>query len=399
MIKLDLTITTEAPLVLRGTRGGSQFSPPLRYVPGTALRGALAVEYLRNGGRPTDDHFRALFLSDEVSYGPLFPCKEGKRARPLPASAVACKRYKGEHAASIGDALLRLELTSVLLESPGDGCRAPLATLAAWEGCPDCRDRYPGRLPNLRDRLEGYYVEEPFALVSTHTRLLTGVGMSRRTGTAAHRLLFSMGAIEEGQSFQGEVRLHGEEDRLQALLRELAPPQGTLRLGGARSRGQGHVRVEGWTAAENEAEPPLERRWRAFNEAVRRLWTASGLAPPQEDYFTLGVESPLILRNAWLRPVRPADVDAQALGLPPGVERRRAMLKEVTVRGWNVACGLPKEEMPAADAGSVFLFCAPVSLRASIQERLGQIEGYGAGERRNEGFGRMIACSPFHCRT
>lgn len=399
MIRLRLTVTTEAPLVLRSSHGGPEFRPPLRHVPGTAVRGALAMEYLRRGGRASDNHFQALFLTDGVSYGPLFPCQDGKCARPLPASAVACKRYGWKHPSSVGDFLLRTEMVNILLESAPYGSADPLAPLQDCEECPDCRSKYPGHLANLRDKIEGYYLEDPFEGVTARTRVLTGVGMSRLTGTAARGFLFSMGAIEEGQTFQGEVRLDGQVGHLQALLAELAPPGGVLRLGSARSRGQGRVRVQSWTPAESAIDPPLERRWEALNEAVRDLCSRYGVPMPEVEYFTLGAESPLILHDACLRQVSPAAIDAQVLGLPSGVERRRVMIKEVIVRGWNAAWGLPKEAMSGADAGSVFLFRTPPSLRTAIQDTLRQLEDHGAGDRRNEGFGRLIACNPFHCRT
>lgn len=387
MIELELTLKTEAPLVLRASRTSAQFTPTLTHIPGTTLRGALALDYLRRVGRPEDDDFQALFLSETVSFGPLFRSTETAAGHPLPASAVACKRYGSKHPASVSDALLRLELADIL----GD-----LTPLNEWELCPDCQAKYPDHPPNKRDRSTGYYLEqETFKQITPDVRMLTGVGMSRLTGAAAHGLLFSMEAIEEAQFFRGRVRLYGDRatalaDRLQAL----ASGEKELRLGAARSRGHGRMQVTGWQQVEPDG-PSLAQRWEALNAVVRRLW---GQTEPRGEYFTLTLESPLILRDAGLRARRPDELDATSLGLPPDVERRRVLLSEVILQGWNAAWRLPKPDTPALGTGSVFLFRVPAEHQEAVLTRLAEIEMYGLGERRNEGFGRVRVCDPFHYR-
>jgi len=405
MIELELTLKTEAPLVLRASRTSSQFTPTLTFIPGTTLRGALALSYLRERGHPEDALFHDIFLSGAVSFGPLFPSRANVAGRPLPASAVACKRYGAKHKASVGDALLRLELADVL------GTPQPLDE---WEACPDCRIQFPGRSPYKRERLSGYYLEQnDFRTIKPATRMLTGVGMSRTTGTAAHGILFSMEAVETVRSFEnlkednesakraecfkGRMRIYGEESgTLADRLKELAPEGGILRLGAARSRGQGRVRVVEWRLVNHQG-LALEKRWGALNTVVRRLW-AQYSVEPEGEYFTLTLDSPLILRDKCLRPLRPDGLDAEAFWLPAEVERRRALLDEVILQGWNAAWRLPKQDTLAIGTGAVFLFRVPEELRDTVQARLEIVECEGLGERRNEGFGRVRVCDPFHYR-
>lgn len=389
MIELELTLETKAPLVLRASRTSAQFTPTLTYIPGVALRGALALEYLRQGGKPEDELFRTLFLTGAVSFGPLFPSKNDVAGRPLPASAVACKRFGAKHRRSVGDSLLRIELADVL---------DSLEPLEEWEICPDCKEQFPDTQPNMRDRLSGYYLEQDeFEAIKPAVRMLTGIGMSRATGTAAQTILFSMEAIEEGQCFKGRVRLDGDEvEALVERLRELAPEGEILRLGAARSRGQGRVQVIGWQAVSHEG-PSLEARWKALNAVVRHLW-AQYDAEPEGEYFTLTLESPLILKDRCLRPIRPDDLNAEAFGLPAEVEWRRFMLNEVVLQGWNAAWHLPKRDTPALAMGSVFLFRVPAGQKDVVLSRLEKIEQKGLGQRRNEGFGRVRVCDPFHYR-
>jgi CRISPR-associated protein Csx10 len=389
MIELELTLRTEAPLVLRANRTSTQFTPTLTYIPGVTLRGALALDYLRQGGQPNDELFRRIFLSGAVSFGPLFPSANGGSGRPLPLSAVACKRYGAKHSKSVGDSLLRLELADILQS---------LKPVRDWETCPDCQARNPNSPPNKRDRLTGYYLEQDeFATVKPAVRMLTGVGMSRATGTAAQGILFSMEGIEEDQCFKGRVHFYGEEaGGLAEQLKGLAPEESILRLGAARSRGQGRVRVVGWRDV-NQAGPSLAERWDALNEVVRRLW-AKYDAEPEGEYFTLTLESPLILQDGCLRPLRPDGLVAASFGLPAGVERRRVMLNEVLLQGWNAAWRLPKRDTPAFGIGSVFLFRVPAGRRDGVLSRLAEIERTGLGEQRNAGFGWVRVCDPFHYR-
>lgn len=399
MVRLELTLHTEAPLVLRSRRTGAQFAPTLQHIPGTTLRGALALDYLRTG-KATDPDFRVLFLSQDVSFGPLFPGTQDSRGRPLPASAVACKRFGPAHPASVGDALLRLELVDVLLEETGEATAPdPFAPLAEWEECPDCRSADSKTVPTRRDRLAGYHADGPaFLSVRCEVRMIAGVGMSRLSGTAAHGLLYSVGAIEEEQVFRGEVRLYGERaPELAGRLRGLVPEGGVLRLGAARSRGQGRVLVVGWQEVA-EGGPGLSERWAALNRVVQGLWESHRVSPGEQEYFTVTLESPAVLLGPALRPTRLDTLGPADFGLPDGVERRRVMLTETVLQGWNAACGLPKADSPAIEAGAVFLFRVPGSLREEVQARLAELECRGLGERRNEGFGRVSACDPFHYR-
>jgi len=386
-MELELTLQTEAPLALRASRTSEQFTPTLTHIPGTTLRGALAMEYLRAGGAPTDGDFQALFLSEAVSVGPLFPSTETHAGRPLSASAVACKRFGAKHPASVGDTLLRLELARITQS---------LDPLDDWLYCPDCRREYPDRPPNTRDRLRGYYLYgRDFHRIEPSTRMLTGVGMSRATGTAAHRLLFSMEALEEGQWFRGRIRVRGDAaERLADRLRALAPADSDLRLGAARSRGRGRLKVIGWRQVEPKG-PPLVDRWEALNTTIRNLWADYGVEPEGE-YFTLTMESPLVLRDGCLRPLHPDQLDAKALSLPDKVERQHVLLREVTLQGWNAAWRLPKGDTPAIGAGAVLLFRTPADMREDVLARLAEMQAAGLGERRNEGLGRVRVCDPLH---
>lgn len=399
MRELELVLKTRSPLVLRASRTQIQFTPTRTHIPGTAIRGALAQHYLRSGGAADDDRFQTLFVRGTVSYGPLFPDKslKGKDGdeptlfpgRPLPASAVGCKRFPKRHVAAIGDIVLRSEVSD---ERP--------RAIRDRATCPECARRYPDRDPNPRVRLNGYYAEdETMMLFSPDRRMLTSVGINRATNTASQSRLFSVEALEEMQTFRGHIRIHSDDgDEIDALveaLRRLAPGD-ELRLGRGRSRGKGRLQVCAWDDDAVKS-PSLEERLTKFNDTVRALWQQYD-ATIDYDYFTLTLESPAIVRDARLRPVQPEALDADTVGLPVGVERRGAWADTTVVQGWNAAWRLPKPDMPAIDTGSVFLFHAPTAMRDAVLDRLHEIDSSGIGERRVEGFGRVRVCDPFHYR-
>jgi hypothetical protein len=71
------------------------------YIPGTALRGALAHAYQEDGGKASDAKFDALFLQRKVKVGDQRPFGE----KPWPCAARECA--DGAHEYSPVDLLLQ----------------------------------------------------------------------------------------------------------------------------------------------------------------------------------------------------------------------------------------------------------------------------------------------------
>lgn len=375
--ELTLTIQLRAPLALHQTRASVQYAGTLDYIPGTALRGALAEAYLAQHGTP-DDTFRALFMSDRVGYGDLWPAVGDKSTTLLPATTRVCKRYGLGHGDSLRDSLL-----DALSGERTDKCSV----------CGEPLDRTSGYLCNLN----------PVERLSPQTRLRVSTAIERSTGTVAREMLFTQHTLtgqrrtkgKDGPGpilFRGTVRLADPDLKkpLEALLKT------PLFLGSGRSRGLGEVEVKALTNA-TPAEP-LSERWRKFNDAAQRAGGNPGIC-----YFSLTLLSHLALRDEWSRPVL-GNITLQHLGLPDPVTwvyhkestRPVLFLNTVTVAGWNAALGLPKPDTVALARGSVLLAQCPAGEAQAVLTRLEQIEAEGVGERRNEGFGRVAVCYPIH---
>jgi len=374
--EFTLALQLRAPLALHRARAGVQYVGTLDYIPGTTLRGALAEAYLAEHGAP-DDIFRALFLSDQVQYGDLWPALEGKQTTLLPATARVCKRYGLKDLASFWDALLDVWTDS------GDDKKCPK--------CGEPLDRASGYLCNL----------DPMEPLSPRFRLRVSTAIERSTGTVAWEMLFTQHTLTGQRQteerapllFQGTVRLTNPalQDELAHLL-QAAP----LFLGAGRSRGLGQVEVKAWSEA--PASEPLVERWNHFNAAAQREGGDAG-----KHYFSLTLLSHLALRDNLLRPVL-SEITPQHFGLPdgvtwvryPGSDRAVLFLSAVAVPGWNAALGLPKPDTIALARGSVLMGQCDAGQEQAVLGCLAQIEAEGVGERRNEGFGRVAVCYPIH---
>ena len=128
MIELKLEVVE--PLHLATSHTVSPIAHTLEYIPGTALRGALAIHYRNRTDLPSDfEHiFERLFLVDGVQYGPFYNVGNQYRSSPtafvIPATAHTCKRFRG-----FKNGHGRHGITDMLFEfvkgKPGDHCCQP----------------------------------------------------------------------------------------------------------------------------------------------------------------------------------------------------------------------------------------------------------------------------------
>jgi CRISPR-associated Csx10 family RAMP protein len=217
--------------------------------------------------------------------------------------------------------------------------------------------------------------------------------------------------------FHALVRL-GESDDIQAWQARL---EQVTHLGGARSRGLGQVSVKAESVplftlsprdlalapealakgqAQNVEKPSYEmnmaERIQAFTQAVYKI---TRNAAPEYWYFTVNLHSDLI----------PGDVhgprwqlEANDFGFPGAVERVWSFARYTRAGGWSSAWGLPKPLAPALEAGSVFVFRVPTgdqALAEKVLQRCAALESTSMGQRREEGFGAIQICTPFHFET
>ena len=391
-LRRRLVLEAQSPLALLSTRASAQFGKSLDYLPGSAVRGAMAEIFLNKRGSG-DPLFQYIFVQRAIRFHDFWPAIGSEPATLLPLSASACKRYKLEHASSLRDRLIGMMTRPNWIDTDDE------------PKCPECH--------NDLDQVSGYVYHDNGELKSRklQRQLRMHVGISRARGSAYHGLLFSYDMLtqkhlaatdsmeksnqraEAALAFAGELEIYAED--AEKLWTDFMGVIGNdhLSVGKARTRGLGELAVvEEFTL---EREDDFDERWSAFNKVL-----LDRNASDEYCYFCVTLKSRLILRDSLGRPA----LDTLGTEYCPivesisGIERTAAFLNTVMVSGWNAAQGLPKPDMPALARGAVLGFRAKKADEQALKDQLRLLENTGLGERRAEGFGQINVCDSFHVK-
>jgi CRISPR-associated protein Csx10 len=357
-MRLELTATTLAPLALSVRHAVGNNLDTLTYIPGTALRGALAQAWLDFHGTPTA-LFTELFLSGKVRFGDL----HHMGALPAPLSARICTKSPQDHL-----------IVDHLLQSA--------AAKPIGEKCP-CGSK--------RGRLHGYMRDagEGFQENKLKTRRVAHTAIDGRLLRAANQQFHSSRVVSEDQSFIGFIV---GSDGLEADVTELLKGTPELYLGRGRTRGQGRVSLE--ARVRDRSEITAEQIQTFHNAAWADFPDLKG-----QLMFSCTFSSRCLLLDDWLmsKPAPDAsDIDSNLAAFRP----HTSFHGMTTVSGWNAIAGLPKSECQAIAAGSAYLFtrpCEPTQVDfEQLAAALNRTLENGVGERIAEGFGDAAFCHPFH---
>ena len=373
--------TPKSPLVIRTSRK-AHLPGTLDHIPGSTLRGAILAEYWKLYG--DNENFHRFLEPDRNRFPFLLP---GDDVLPMPRSVLACKYHPGKH--GYVDILVSRYLAGKNSDPKYFKDYEDFFTCSA-KGCGKERKTGDGyyKLPiDPKNPKKKLYSRQPADKIILAHRM--NVGINRITKTAQQHILFGSQFIEtQTQSkidaekqlhFTGSGYLHEEDLELVKQLCEYP-----IFIGKSRSRGFGQVKIE----FETINVPPNAD----FNlkQNSKRLKQACGVKEGQ--VFTLDVISPIVSFDKYLRPA----LDPQ-LWLPTDLKATvlENFLGQQIVSGWDLALGMPKDDQVAIAPGSVIL--AKSSLKPEeLAERLIHYEKFGIGERRDEGFGRVIVNDP--CR-
>jgi CRISPR-associated protein Csx10 len=392
----EIQIELRSPLVLGSDRENPIFIETREYIPGGALRGAVArlikevesVELLETlfGPEVTPPIFENLYAS-----------RGGAFTYPIPLSARTCKYNSGflsqgmKHH-GIGDILIwQAAFENTLLDS-----KAKLPYLYQPR-CPKCQEEVARPAIEFYETIGGVY--HP---VRVPVRRLARTAINRHRYTAADQLLYTLETIEPGTLhgddqkrllFRGAVRYQPEHAE---LLQTWLPKVNWI--GGGRSRGLGQISVE--LVDDDTTTPILSKRLAALNEAVWEEYhfyqRVAGATPPPTDtvFFSLDLLSATIFTRFGLPATEP---DFSEIGLSSAnAQIYRAFTDQKVVGGWHMSAGLPRRTMLTTVAGSVYLIGVQGLSLQELATLLEPIETSGLGAERERGFGRILISSPFH---
>ena len=374
-----------SPIMVQENRQ-SNTPKSLSHIPGSTLRGALAMHYLRSIGNPDDEVFKDLFTSGAINFPNLCPSGEQETivSKILPLTAVSCKNNDGfkhdvdedKMGHGVNDSLVDKLAKRLDQNLRVHTCKKCYQNLRSFTGFWSNSIHNPGKI-------------EIVLLFTRHT------GIDRITGTVAPNIFFTNQVIADlqkvpikenrdkeyyTQRFNGCTYL--TEDQL-SLLQNLS--RCTIFIGKNKSRGLGEVEITIHETEDTSFDLP---RWDvSFREKFKKI-TNSDLS--EGAYFSLGLESHAILTDNFLRPIN--DVILDFAGINPVLK----LIKTQKIKGWNSAWKMAKADDIAISMGSVFLFKYEGNDMSGLIEYLVNLKRNGIGLRTEEGFGQISVCNPFH---
>lgn len=339
------------PALITALDGDPNSSLALPYVPGSVLRGALIQRYILQQKKtaadyqfdPTNDNIRPLFFDGQTRFLNGYVACDGQRSLPAPLS---WQHKKGD---DDGDPIYDFAYEDASWHEPDTD----------WQGIKDCFCTV---------------VDDSVQLVKPERLTAVHIARDRHTGRkteneAERRAVYRYVSLAAGQTFSAAIICPDAqcEEALRPLL------AGQTWVGGSRTAGYGRAKLTHLRTISGS-------EWREVKEEMAE----------SDDRLFVTFVSDGLLRDPHsgqyvVNPLTIAGIIKSHLDHP--VEFERAFLRTAHIGGFNRKWGLPLPQATAVKMGSVFVFKA--NGRMDI-DRLRQLEQNGLGERRAEGFGRIL---------
>ncbi len=383
-LRIRLVLRTDEPALIAHSAGGNQFNS-IDYISGQVVLGSLANLVARRYGiqgekwrkNPTYQDFVRLFTSEVIKFPVLYLAYKSDDlfpAVPAPLNLLTCKTFpafqeeKDDHG-----------IVSVQDDALAHTCRC-------------CEDNMAG--------IDGYLYYDPgdetWRRIKVRKRNELHIRIDSERGRVAPGDLFGYMALEAGQYFVGDLLCQSAQDWqwLQSLTGIKDGEIITLRIGKASRRGYGAVSVQ------FECIPDATDVWigQTFDERVVRTGGTNeplvlslltdAILPDQWGRNRMGFEQAVshsdqkLKLATWLQSVLDMPIDVVT-----------SFSKVRPIDGFNMQLGLPRFRDTALVAGSTIVFKLP-DPPPDWAQRLEKLEWDGIGQRRHEGFGRVVVNHP-----
>ena len=358
------SITLLEPLLVASIEGEPNSAVSYPYIPGSSLLGALVAAYKREKKSQAFDieaeEVRRLFFDAHTRYLNAYPLihddnsDDDKRMLPTPLSWYVQKGKKEPIFDFAIEANSEQDDDEPVEYKPK---RSKDEHLFCWRDDKEVRLYAPSRQVNVhtsRNRRKGRALKEDGAV-------------------------FQYDALAPGERFGGVILAEQKDDA--ELVKELLSSR-LLSIGASQSAGYGRVRVD-------SVEVMCEK-WREVPKSIEDI-------EPDEPFVVTLLSNTLIrdrLSGQYTTDIRSAleqRLNVPLKSIPPPKEaddsQQRSVFRTEEVGGFNRKWGLPLPQAQAIRAGSVFVFTASQPISSDTLRRL---EWQGIGERRAEGFGRLL---------
>ncbi len=354
MKAITFLLHTQQPILATSLQGDPNSDISHSYIPGSTIRGMLISRYLRQ--QPIqeldilDDKIRRLFFDSQTRYLNAYLFDREKEQRTLPVPLCLYKK-KGEDSPN--------EIYNFIqLASP----------------------HHPDSPKRLDDK---FCIIDEYGYISLHKELRRINIHNQRNrqkgrGTNSSGAVFRYDAIDAGQFFQAVVLSNCEEDA--DTIKSLLTPANDAEIinawiGGSQSAGYGHVTVESLSDEDTWTEIKID--WEERTQYQNKL--------------TVTLLSDTIIRDDCGQSTTDfqhfVKLMSESLGLRTELKHIDTYASSLNVGGFNRKWGLPLPQVPALAAGSVFVFEQPEELNP---QQVRDLEAQGIGERRVDGFGRVV---------
>jgi len=354
---LHYTLTLESPAILTGPSGAPSNVRTQTFIPGSAIRGAVAARLIEGGRGAESEEFGTLVLSGAVCYLNAYPEIGGSRALPVP---VSWRCIKGKRR----------------LVDLGAGSGGEPDAEEDWPPCVPVGAPFMG--PTVHGDKRHLWRPPTNSRFHQQRDRVKGRPWTERSGAQerAHGTIFSYEYLESGQLFRGVIQVMPEARRLVSLLKD-AVCSSPLLLGRSRRAGYG-----------GQGEIKWEPEW--HDEHMHAVYgRCTGEEIGSGAYFRIMLTSPYIGRHPVTGQIDPTALEHEVVRLfNSKVQVKRRCWRFETVSGFNRKWRLDTPQALAVAAGSFLVLQAgedPIKLK-----HLQQAEHVGLGERRTEGFGRIL---------
>jgi CRISPR-associated protein Csx10 len=346
-------LTTMQPLLMTSLQGDPNSSVSFPYIPGSVIRGALIKHYCQETGTDLeleDPHIQRWFFDGSTRYLHAYPLIDGLRAIPIPRTLAAEKTDEWEN-----DLLKVYDFSEVQPDS------IPLRSLTGFIA---------------RDRQGNLHYTTTRMLVNIHNQRDRPHGR----GIDGNGAVFRYEAIAPDQTFTAAIIC---DDQDATMIHNWLPER--LWIGGSRSAGYGEVRiyakkiVDGWSEV-----VPLAPATTSDDEDDN-----AQASPANLPHLTITLTSDMIIRGTnGAYTTEPPDAQlGKLLSINIKPDKLRTSIATTLQGGFNRKWGLPLPQTPALAAGSVLSYTYDIP---PSDAALAKLAADGLGERRAEGFGRVV---------
>ncbi|ERT08349.1 CRISPR-associated family protein [Lyngbya aestuarii BL J] len=364
-------LQTEQPILATSLQGDPNSDVSYPYIPGSMIRGMIIGRYFRQKKVQELDildlTIRRLFFEDSTRYLNAYLFDSEKQHRTLPTPLCLYKEKGDEDLKTVFDSsqtdIEDRPESPKRLEKPFcwiDECsQLSLYEIKRWINIHNQRDRQKGR------------------------------------GTEATGEVFRYEAIDSGQTFEAVIFCDRDEDA--EIIKNLLEPEKEIQnsektdrinvwLGGSQSAGYGHTTISPNEIKSTDISPNEIKSTEIWNE-IGINWQDRS---ERKNNLTVTLLSDTILRDEWgqitTEPERLVDLISKLLKTE--LKLIDTYASSTIVGGFNRKWGLPLPQVQAIAAGSVFIFKCPEN--SLDPQAVRDLETQGIGERRVDGFGRVV---------